>query len=274
MTGIIKQYRKNSKGYNQYNEPVRKEVSNLQSKILDLSYMEKMIGKVMKFHLTDIPKRELGGYRTWSYVQQFRLKNILGYVDTPTWVYMLEGLLEFAKDMRASVQPNGQWELSGYEHIVEIVESKRNRTTGKDTDGNPMTLEIVEDVQYLVIGVELIDVNGQEDLQYDMGRIRRQSENQLSPKMLKELLANQGTQIAQPQPAPVSEEYTELVSSQQEKIVQQDKDMDAMRTQMSTMQEMMAGLITELQTTKTPSIIVDEESVPAPKVVKRNAKKK
>ena len=47
MTGIIKQYRKNSKGYNQYNEPVRKEVSNLQSKILDLSYMEKMIGKVM-----------------------------------------------------------------------------------------------------------------------------------------------------------------------------------------------------------------------------------
>ena len=272
--GIISDYRKGRNKYNQYNEPVRKETGNLQSKILDLTYMKKMINNVMKFHVTDIKKEDVEYFRTWSYVQQFRLKNILGYVDTPTWVYMLEGLLEFAKDSRSSIQPNGQWELLNYEHSVEVVESKRNRTTGKDKDGNPMNLEIVEDVQYLVIGVELIDVNGQEDLQYDMGRIRRQSENQLSPKMLKELLANQGTQIAQPQPAPVSEEYTELVSSQQEKIVQQDKDMDAMRTQMSTMQEMMAGLITELQTTKTPSIIVDEESVPAPKVVKRNAKKK
>ena len=125
-----------------------------------------------------------------------------------------------------------------------------------------MSLEIVEDVQYLVIGIELVDINGKEDLQYDMGRIRRQSENQLSPKMLKELLANQGTKVVQPQPSPVAQEYKELVSNQQQQIAQQDRDLEAMRTQMSTMQEMMAGLITELQTSKTPSIVVEEEPVP------------
>jgi len=272
--GIISDYRKGRNKYNQYNEPVRKETGNLQSKILDLTYMKKMINNVMKFHVTDIKKEDVEYFRTWSYVQQFRLKNILGYVDTPTWVYMLEGLLDFAKDSRSSIQPNGQWELLNYEYSVEVVESKRNRTTGKDKDGNPMNLEIVEDVQYLVIGIELVDVNGQEDLQYDMGRIRRQSENQLSPKMLKELLANQGSKIVETPAALPTEDYKEVLSTQKERIAQQDKDMEAMRTQMSTMQEMMAGLITELQTAKTPSIVVEEEPVPAKKVVKRNAKKK
>ena len=272
--GIISEYRKENRKHSNYKEPVRKETGNLHSKILDLSYMNKMIDNVMKHHITPVPKKEYEGFRTWNYVQNFRLKNILGYVDTPTWVYMLEGLIEFAKESRQSIQPNGQWELCNYEYSVEVVENKRNRMTGKDADGRPMTTEITEDVQYLVIGIKFVDIRGQDDVQYDMGRPRRQSENQLSPKMLKELLANQAGQSVIQQTPGITDEYKQLVSAQQDKIAQQDRDLEAMRTQMSTMQEMMAGLITELQTSNSASTIEAEEPSPAPKVVKRNAKKK
>jgi hypothetical protein len=269
--GIIDNYRKANRNYGQYNEPNRKDTSSITSKILDLSYMQKMIDNVMNHHTTETPKGALEHHRRWSYVQSFRLQNMLGRVDTPTFVFMLESMLEWCVDSRSAIQPNAKWELLSFEYAIEVVESIKNQMVGQDKDGTPQTAEISEDVQYLVIGMEFVDILGNEDVQYDMGRIRRQSESQLTPKMLRELLANQNSKIVEPQPSVEVESYKEKLQVQDKRLLDQDKQLTDMRTQMQTMQEMMAGLITELQTAKTSSTTIEKET-PSKKVVKRKGK--
>ena len=259
--GIINNHRKQSRRLGTYVEPVKKDAEKVNSKILDLTYMKKMIDNVMKHHVTKEPKTNVKGNRTWSYVQQFRLQNLLGRVDTPTFVFMMESMLEWCIDTRASVQPNGKWELLNYEQKIETIETHRNQTVGKDQDGRVQTIDIAEDIQYLVIGMEFVDLNGAGDLQYDMGRVKAGGEASLTPKMLKELLANQGTKQVHSVIDPDIEKYKETMKVQQEKIDQQDASLLEMREQMTTMQDMMAGLITELQTARN-SAIVDENPKP------------
>lgn len=259
--GIISNHRKQSRRLGTYTEPVKKDTERVNSKILDLTYMKKMIDNVMKHHVTTEDGGNIKGYRTWSYVQNFRLQNLLGRVDTPTFVYMMESMLEWCIDCRASVQPNGKWELLNYEQKVEIIETHRNQTVGKDQDGRVQTVDIAEDVQYLVIGMEFVDINGHGDLQYDMGRVKSGGEASLTPKMLKEMLETQGTNQIQTMPDPEMGKYKETMKVQQEKIAQQDASLLEMKEQMTTMQDMMAGLITELQTARN-SAIVDEKPKP------------
>ena len=269
--GIIENYRKSNRSYGQYNEPTRKDTSSSTSKILDLSYMKKMIDNVMKHHTTEESKKSFEHNRRWTYVQTYRLQNMLGRVDTPTFVFMLESLLEWCIDSRSAIQPNAKWELCSYEYSIEVVEKTSNKFVGKDEDGKPMTNEIKEDVQHLVIGMEFVDILGNEDVQYDMGRIRRSSESQLTPKMFRELLANQNSKVIEQPPSVDVTVYKEKLAKQDEMLLAQDQKMTDMRSQMDTMQEMMAGLITELQTAKTSSTTIDKDT-PTKKVTKRKAK--
>jgi len=260
--GIINNHRKQKRRAGTYTEPIKKDTEKVNSKILDLTYMKKMIDNVMNHHMTGESKSSIKGHRTWVYVQKFRLQNLLGRVDTPTFVYMMESMLEWCVDCRAAVQPNGKWELLNYEQAVEVIETHRNQTVGKDQDGRVQTIELAEDVQYLVIGMEFVDINGNSDLQYDMGRVKAGAEASLTPKMLKELLESQGSRQVQPVPDPELGKYKDKLKVQQEKIAQQDASLLEMREQMTTMQDMMAGLITELQTARNSAIVDDEKPKP------------
>ena len=269
--GIIKDYRQSNKAFGTYNEPAKNDVDLSNAKILDLTYMKKLIGDVLDFHKTDVTEKELKGNRTWTYVQNYRLQNILGYVDTPTFVFMLESAIEWCIDCRTSVQPNGKWELYRYEVEIERIEKMRNKMVGKTKDGSPQTVQIAEPVQRLVIGFQFIDIKGEKDLQYEMGRPKAYSDQQITPAMLKEILANQGSKVSEVVASPDVDKYKELVQQQQEKIAQQDANLLEMKDQMSTMQEMVAGLITELQTARSNDIV--EETPPqTKKTVKKRGK--
>ena len=268
--GIISSYRESKSRYGTYAEPTE-EIDKTKSKILDLTYMKKLIGDVCDHHKTSLPKKEIKNYRKWTYVQPFRLQNLLGYVDTPTLVFMIESALEWCIDVHSSVQPNGKWELYDYEIRMETREKVSNRAVGKDKDGNAETIQITEAVQSLVVGFQFVDVNGNNDLQYEMGRPKAYSDQQITPQMLKEILANQGSKVAEGVPAPSDDGYKDLIKAQETKIAEQDANMIQMREQMSQMHDMVAGLITELQTAKN-SGTVEEEAVaekPTPKTVRR-----
>ena len=267
--GIINAYRKQKSRYGHYEEPVKSESDGKASKILDLTYMKKLIGKVLDYHRTSAPAKEISDNRRWSYVQQWRLQNLLGYVDTPTFVFMIESSVEWCIDCHSSVQPNGKWELCEYEIRVEANDRTTNRAVGKDRDGNPETVMITEAVQYLVIGFQFVDLNGNNDLQYEMGRPKAYSDQQITPKMLKEILANQGSKEIDVSPAPADDKYKEVMQKQQERISDQDASLIEMKEQMSQMQDMVAGLITELQTAKNSAIVEDETPAPKPKTKRR-----
>ena len=171
--GIINDYRKNNKRF-AYQEPT-KEADTKMSKILDLTYMKKLIADVMGYHKTKEPKTKIKDYRKWTYVQTWQLQNLLGYVDTPTFVFMLESCIDWCVDVRSSIQPNGKWELYDFEISLEQVDRTKNTAVGRDSNGGVQTEKIVEAVQYLVIGLQFVDINGNQDLQYDMGRPKANS---------------------------------------------------------------------------------------------------
>ena len=87
--GIINEYRReNQRGV--YQEPVKEVLDAKSAKILDLTYMKKLISDVLSYHKTKESKKKVTSFRKWTYVQQWRLQNLLGYVDTPTFVFMLD----------------------------------------------------------------------------------------------------------------------------------------------------------------------------------------
>ena len=236
--GIINDYRKNNKRFT-YQEPT-KEADTKMSKILDLTYMKKLISDVMGYHKTKESKTKVKDYRKWTYVQTWQLQNLLGYVDTPTFVFMLESCIAWCVDVRSSI----------------------------DANGGVQTEKIVEAVQYLVIGLQFVDINGNQDLQYDMGRPKANSDQAITPKMLRDILSSQGSKVVDT-PVMQDDKYKDVIEQQQTRIAEQDASMIEMKEQMTQMQEMVAGLITELQTARN-SDIVDS----SPKPVKKTPEKK
>ena len=260
--GIINDYRKNNQKF-AYQEPSKEQADTKLSKILDLTYLKKLISDVLKFHIVSdkSKKPELKDFRKWTYLQSWQLQNILGYVDTPTYVFMLESCIEWCRDVRSSIQPNGNWELYDFEISIEQKDKTRNATVGRDANGGVQTQQIVEAVQYLVIGLQFVDTNGNRDLQYDMGRPKANSDQAITPDMLKEILASQGSKVVDS--VPVSQDkYKEVIESQQTRIAEQDASIIEMKEQMTQMSEMVAGLITELQTARNSDIV---ETSPPPK---------
>lgn len=270
--GIINDYRKENSRFGMYQEPKKEEGDRSNAKILDLTYMKRLIGDVLGFHQTKLPAKELKGYRTWAYVQQWRLQNLLGYVDTPTFVFMLESALDWCVDLRSSIQPNGKWELHNFECKIEQIDRVRNQTVGRDQDGTAHTQKIVDPVQYLVIGFEFIDVNGNKDLQYEMGRPKAYSDQQITPQMLKEILSSQGTKVIDTNAGAEEDKYKDVIENQQTRIAQQDANLLEMKEQMSTMQDMVAGLITELQTARSSDIVEETPPTKTKTPVKKRGK--
>ena len=266
--GIINEHRKANRRFGHYQEPNKESADPKRSKILDLTYMRKLIAEVLDFHTTKESKKLVKDNRKWTYVQSWRLQNLLGYVDTPTFVFMLESFVEWCIDSRGSVQPNGAWELWDYELTIEQLDVKRNATVAKDSNGNTTTQEIVEAVQHLVIGLRFVDINGNEDLQYEMGRPKANSDQAITPQMLKEILANQGSSVNVNALGEQEEKFKGIIEKQQSRIAEQDASMLEMKDQMSQMQEMVAGLIAELQTSRN-SDIVEPEPVKKTPVKKR-----
>ena len=231
--GIIEQHRKQSRRNLNYAPPTtNKNVDKKNSKILDLTYMKDLIDKVLSHHKTVEKPTKVKNFRKWSYVQSWNLQNLLGHVDTPTFVFMLESFIEWCVDSHSAIQPNGKWELYDWECTVEGIEFVKQQYAGKDSDGRPQTVPIAEEVQKLTLGVRFVDINGKEDLEYEMGRPKASSQKSITPAMLQQILTDQAAQITE-----------------------QSGQMQEMKDQMRQMQEMVAGLITELQTTKNSDIV-------------------
>ena len=124
----------------------------------------------------------------------------------------------------------------------------------------------------MVIGFEFIDVNGQKDLQYEMGRPKAYSDQQITPEMLKEILASQGSKVVETSPVVKDDKYKDVIENQQVRIAQQDASLLEMKDQMSTMQDMVAGLITELQTARNSDIVDEGKPPPKKTPVKKRGK--
>ena len=103
--GIIEKTRKKRRGNKFVERPDTDKRQN--PKILDLQLLRETVENVCSHHLTDAPKSEWESNRRWSYVSEFHLAGVLGHVDMPTWVFMIEQNIEWTREMRETVQPNG-----------------------------------------------------------------------------------------------------------------------------------------------------------------------
>jgi len=73
--------------------------------------------------------------------------------------------------------------------------------------------------------------------------------------MLQQILENQGSKVNPSAPSVDTSQYEQKISDQAAQIAEQSGQMQEMKDQMRQMQEMVAGLITELQTTKNSDIV-------------------
>ena len=117
------------------------------------------------------------------------------------------------------------------------------KTVGQKEDGRPELLEIIEPVQYLVVGMRYVDVSGQEDLVYEMGRPAMKRDSGLDAKSLKQLLASSGG----------SGETQKMLSDQKTQIERQDMELALLKEQVAKQNELMAGLLAELQQPAKPT---------------------
>ena len=265
--GIIEKTRKSTRG-NKFVE--RPDVDRRQNpKLLDLQVFRDTVDNVCNHHLVEEPKEEWEHNRRWSYVSEFRLGQILGYVDMPTWVFMLESNIEWCREMHEAVQPNGKWALCGFEQTLERRDSVRRRTVGRPSEGDSGVVEIAEEIQYLVIGFEFVDLNGKQDLKYDMGRVTREAErpNQLTPEMIAKLMASN----AAPAAAPVVDDT--LMREQEEKISTQQNQIDELSQKLSQMTNIMAEMMNQMQNPAAPEEPPVEAAEKKPKVTRRRTKK-
>ena len=266
--GIIEKTRKNNRGHKYVDRPTTTD-RRQNPKLLDLQVFRDTVENVCNHHIVDDPKEEWEHNRRWSYVSEFRLGQILGYVDMPTWVFMIESTIEWCREAHESVQPNGKWTLCGFEQTLERRDSIRRRTVGQPSDTDSGVVEIAQEVQYLVIGLEFVDLNGNQDLKYDMGRVTREGDNQaqLTPQMLAKLMASGGAAPA----APAIDQA--VMKEQEEKISTQQGQIDELSQKLSQMTNIMAEMMNQMQTPAAPveaSVDVEEKK---PKVTRRRTKK-
>ena len=205
-------------------------------KIHDLSLLKSLVLEVMNH----VKTKETGvsEYRMWDYCYEVPIRNLIGSVDKATWIFMLESCVEWAIDCHGAVQPNGRWELYDFECQTEDRNKRSVRTVGQKEDGKPELLEVIEPVQYLVVGMRFVDIKGQEDLVYEMGRPTTKRDG-LDAKALKQLLESQGG---------TSSETEKKLQEQRAQIERQDMEMALLKEQVAKQNELMAGLLAELQT--------------------------
>ena len=233
-------------------------------KILDLTLLRDYADKVCAFHKTKDPDVK-ENYRKWSYVFDWPIANILGAVDEPTWVFMLERNIEWAIDSHEATQPNGRWQVWDHEVTIEELLQTRTRTVGKDASGRPATQNETMPRQYLVLGIQFIDVRGNQDLVYDMGRPPTRKE-QFAPAVLKELMANAPAKVDNGQ----LEEQEKKLGEQAERIAAQEALIAEMKAEQSKTNDMMAALLLEMKSQRGAPVVDESSEKPPVKRRKRS----
>lgn len=206
-------------------------------KILDLQILKDYIPKVLDY-LKPVAKPEYAGFRKHSHLWEVPIHHLLGKVNEPTWVFMIEQQARWIVESWQAVQPNGRWQVFDYEITTETRNHTTNRSVGTRTDGSTETLKIVEPFEFLLVGIQIVDIRNGEDLLYDMGR---PSTRRSAP--------------AAPAIAPDSR-----IASQQKQMEEQKVQIDRLQSDLNKQNELMTALLSELQQQKTPSIPVKKRS--------------
>jgi len=234
--GIIKDFREDRTRRSPFGQrnAINEDLPKQTPKILDLSRLSSLVDDVMDFSRTTATGVESN--RTWDYCYEAPVSRLLGYVDKPTWVFMLESAIEFAIETRSAVQPNGRWELMGWEHSLEDRSIRQVRTVGKNQDGKPEVLEQYIQEKYLVVGMRFVDVVAGDELHYEMGRPT--TNKGLTASGLKKLMASGGG---------LTDEDREKMSRQDAEIQRQNMEISALKEQLAKSNALMAGILEEMQ---------------------------
>jgi len=254
--GIIDKVRKEKSRVRGYSAPVKADkVEN--GRLLDLNVLKQTVVNVGNHHKTELSDDLIEKHRKWEYMTTYKLANIIGRVDMPTWVFMIESQIEWCIDSRTAVQANGKWELCNVEVLIEEENIIKKRTVSENEQ-----IEIAEPMQFLVIGLQFVDTNGARDILYDMGRPKREADENVTPGMLKELLqgrASSGDNEAQ-----------QVIAEQSGQLEAQQNQINQLSDKLTQMTDIMSGLMAELERKREPLPDADVTREP---VKKRRTKK-
>ena len=249
MSGIIqsaRDERRQMMPMMQRNTLDESDEANTKAKILDLSILKELIGKVIQYHRTDV--KNCDEFRKYTQIWEVNLRNILGYVDEPTWVFMIESYLQWCIECKLAVQPNGKWEVLAYEILQERKIRRTNRTVGKKANGKGETLELKTPYDVLVIGVQFVDIKNETDLAYDMGRPTTRKDS-FDPKMMKQLMKNSAPQANEEQQAKIDAQEARL--SEQSKLIEELKaDQKRAAAEQAKNNDLLAALLNEVKEQK------------------------
>lgn len=255
--GIIDKVRREKRNIPGYNSQEAKTDKVENGRLLDLNVLKQTVVNVANHHKTDLSEELIESHRKWEYMVTYKLGNIIGYVDMPTWIFTIESQIEWCIDSRTGVQPNGKWELCGVEVVIDEKNVIKKRTVSADEQ-----MEIAQPMQFLVIGFQFVDVNGSRDLLYDMGRPKREAEESVTPGMIKQLLEGRGSSgngAAQ-----------EVITQQAGKLEAQQNQINQLSDKLTQMTDIMSGLMSELERKREPLPDADVSREP---VKKRRTKK-
>lgn len=254
--GIIEKVRRDKRNITGYQAPAKADkVEN--GRLLDLNVLKQTVVNVCNHHKTELSDDLIEKNRKWEYMVQYKLANVIGRVDMPTWVFMIESQIEWCIDTRTGVQPNGKWELCNVEVLIE-----QNNIIKKRTVSETEQIEIAEPMQFLVIGFQFVDTNGARDILYDMGRPKREADENVTPEMIRQLLEGRGSSgdgAAQ-----------EVITEQAGRLEAQQNQINQLSDKLTQMTDIMSGLMAELERKREPLPDADVAREP---VKKRRSKK-
>ena len=215
------------------------KVERQNPRILDLTKLKDYIEKVLG-HMAVKDKEKHAESRKFTFLWEVPVHNILGYVDEPTWVFMIEKQAHWCIESREAVQPNGRWHIYAHEFDMITRHQVSRKTVGQDSSGRAEVMDFEKPVQYLRIGIQLVDTANETDLQYDMGRPTTKKEN-FDPKLLKALMKNS---------PPSNAEYETKLDEQDKRLADQSALIQNLQTENQKTNELMAALLSELQDMK------------------------
>lgn len=254
--GIIEKVRRDKRNITGYQAPAKADkVEN--GRLLDLNVLKQTVVNVCNHHKTELSDDLIEKNRKWEYMIQYKLANIIGRVDMPTWVFMIESQIEWCIDTRTGVQPNGKWELCNVEVLIEQNNIIKKRTVSENEQ-----LEIAEPMQFLVIGFQFVDTNGARDIVYDMGRPKREADENVTPDMIRQLLEGRG--------ASGDSAAQEVITEQAGRLEAQQNQINQLSDKLTQMTDIMSGLMAELERKREPLPDADVSREP---VKKRRTKK-
>ena len=222
------------------------EETNVKAKILDLTKLKDLVDRVITHHKTTV--EDAGDFRKFTQVWDVNLGNILGYVDEPTWIFMIESYIEWCIDCKTAIQPNGKWEIYGYEILQERRIRRENHTVGKKTDGKADVLELKTPYDVLCIGIQFVDTKNELDMAYEMGRPSTRKDS-FDPRMMQEMMKNVAPVVDEKQQQKLEAQEAKL--AEQSKVINQLKNEQkrAAAEQQKT-NELMAALLSEIKEQK------------------------